>query len=249
MPSRALPTDAPQTPESRPTPRARPEQPGLSRPHPQTAEVSADPPFPVARLPDPTQTDPRALQINPLREDTLPIATDPVVQNVVPPVAMPMGLPGRETLISDTQPAPAFDPGPQQTHDLPRHLPAALAKAASGVDKDDRVELLLDPVELGKVRFELSSSADRVQVNVSVERPETLDLLRRNIETLRAEFRDAGFDAATLSFSQWGKGGDPAPQPPFARPTLFTGTPPEDAAPLTPQPARNTSRHGLDLRL
>ena len=249
MPSHALPTDAPQTPESRPTPRARPEQPAPSRPHPQTAEVSADPPFPVARLPDPTQTDPRALQVNPPREDTLPIATDPVVQNVVPPVAMPMRVPGTEAHTSDTQPAPAFDPSPQQTHDLPRHLPAALAKAASGVDKDDRVELLLDPVELGKVRFELSSSADRVQVNVSVERPETLDLLRRNIETLRAEFRDAGFDAATLSFSQWGKGGDPAPQPPFARPTLFTGTPPEDAAPLTPQPARNTSRHGLDLRL
>ena len=248
MPSRALPTDAPHTPESRPTPRPRPEQPGLSRPRLQTAEVSADPPSPDAKRPEPTRTDPRALQINPPREDALPPAKDLAVQNVVPPVAMPVGLPGKETITSDTQPAPAFDTSPQQTHDLPRHLPAALAKAASGVDKDDRVELLLDPVELGKVRFELSSSADRVQVNVSVERPETLDLLRRNIETLRAEFRDAGFEAATLSFSQWGKGGDPAPQTPFARPDLFA-EPPENAAPLTPQPARNTSRHGLDLRL
>ena len=132
---------------------------------------------------------------------------------------------------------------------LPRHLPATLAKAATKAEEEGRMELMLDPAELGKVRFELTStSTDRVQVNVVVERPETLDLLRRNMDSLRAEFRDAGFDAATLSFSQWGKGGDAEPE--ARAPLSDTLTEPMDGTPIAPQPTfRNMSGHGLDLRL
>lgn len=132
---------------------------------------------------------------------------------------------------------------------MPRHLPALLAKAARRAEDEGRVELVLDPVELGKVRFEVSSTlTDRVQVHVVVERSETLDLLRRNVESLRAEFREAGFDAATLSFSQWGKGGGAEQGPPLPNLDLMAEQT-EDTLPQ-PQPTpKNTSRHGLDLRL
>ena len=174
------------------------------------------------------------------------LATKPM-----PEFAMPNLVPGKPEF-EQAVPA-ASDPiataGPHRTHGLPGHLPATLAKAASAASADDRVELLLDPVELGKVRFELTYTAERVQVNVSVERPETLDLLRRNIDLLRAEFRDAGFDASTLSFSQWGRGANSAPQSPFAETALSNDLSAEEPASLTPQPARNASRQGLDLRL
>ena len=182
-----------------------------------------------------------------------PLPLDATAPIPAPP-AMPAPLPGRpEPLQVPDAVAPASDraspTGLHDIHGLPRHLPASLVQAASRADRDDRVELLLDPVELGRVRFELTSSADRVQVNVSVERPETLDLLRRNVDSLRAEFREAGFDAATLCFSQWGKGGDPSPDAPFTAPDLSSDVQADDSAEPTPQPARNTSRHGLDLRL
>ena len=132
---------------------------------------------------------------------------------------------------------------------MPRHLPALLAKAARRAEDEGRVELVLDPVELGKVRFEVSSTlTDRVQVHVVVERSETLDLLRRNVESLRAEFREAGFDAATLSFSQWGKGGGAEQGPPLPNLDLMAEQT-EDTLPQPQPTSKNTSRHGLDLRL
>jgi len=111
------------------------------------------------------------------------------------------------------------------------------------------VELTLDPVELGKLRFDFNIINDRMQVNISVERTDTLDLLRRHAEVLRAEFRDAGFDGSTLSFSQWAqKDRNDTPQPMFSEGEADSL--PAAAAP-NPAPMRNqsTTGQGLDLRL
>ncbi|MBC7738200.1 MAG: flagellar hook-length control protein FliK, partial [Candidatus Saccharibacteria bacterium] len=131
---------------------------------------------------------------------------------------------------------------------LPHDLAPSIARAATRPDHDHQVELSLDPVELGKLRFEFTTTNDRIQVNLSVERSDTLDLLRRHADVLRAEFRDAGLDASTLSFSQWAqKGRDDAPQPlwPEGEADLPPSPPPEAA------PRRNltTAGQGLDLRL
>ena len=253
----ALPPVRPPQGRSAATPE-RPDQPVQARRHPAISNATAD----VIPSPDPAQDIPRSGPFRTdLREagavrdgkqdgplpfpDAAPVSTLPAVQ--VPQTGGPIALAVPDLAGPSSHPTP-----PAGLHDfqsLPRHLPASLARAAARADRDDRVELFLDPVELGRVRFELSSSADRVQVNVSVERPETLDLLRRNIDVLRAEFREAGFDAATLSFSQWGKGGDPTPDVPFATPHLSSDAPDEDPAPPAPSPQRNMSRNGLDLRL
>ncbi len=68
------------------------------------------------------------------------------------------------------------------------------------------VELVLSPAELGQLRFEIQHRGDQVQIVLSAERPETLDLLRRNSEQLLADLRNAGFAGASLAFGGWGAG-------------------------------------------
>ena len=131
---------------------------------------------------------------------------------------------------------------------MPRGFSATLAHSVldSG---HSRAELILEPAELGRLRFELVTQGDQVQVNLAAERPETLDLLRRHADELRQEFRASGLDAGTLSFGQWGKGRDDRAFP--DQPGAATAA--DDPLPLTlllPSVPRNpVSGMGLDMRL
>ncbi len=108
----------------------------------------------------------------------------------------------------------------------------------------DTVELTLNPEELGRLRFELTRNGEHMHITLMVERPETLDLLRRNTDALLSEFRQAGYAGASLSFGQSGQGATgqhPAQPPPPVAPQPI----PHSASP--PQPP--TPASGLDLRL
>ena len=128
------------------------------------------------------------------------------------------------------------------------HLPAVIEHLHQGAVREghSHAELLMNPAELGRIRFDLITQGDQVQVTLSVERPETLDLLRANTEALRQEFRAAGHTADTLNFGQWS-------QRPPARDQ--TAAPPDQAAPAQlphaiPAPyIKPPSASGLDLRL
>ncbi len=130
---------------------------------------------------------------------------------------------------------------------VPKGLAVALVKSAVCNDPG-RVELTLDPIELGKVRFALVHSGDQIQVTLSVERPETLDLLRRHADELRADFRDAGFQGASFSFNQFGQG-KPDPQRSGAPDPDFTATDPESQPAAQPFQRERLAGQGLDLRL
>ena len=107
--------------------------------------------------------------------------------------------------------------------------------------------LLLNPAELGHVRFEIHHKGDHVQVVLSAERPETLDLLRRNTDQLTAEFRDAGFAGSALSFGQWGRNTDDR-----APPARFAADTGDDFVPQIPPQISQSSRdpaRNLNLRL
>lgn len=99
------------------------------------------------------------------------------------------------------------------------HLPAPQLAAQillhSNAAKIGPIEVLLNPAELGHLRFEIHQKGDQVQVLLSAERPETLELLRRNAEQLQSEFRNAGFAGASLSFGQWGRSSDGQPPASF----------------------------------
>jgi flagellar hook-length control protein FliK len=66
------------------------------------------------------------------------------------------------------------------------------------------VTLTLAPEDLGTLRFDVQYVADSISVHLTVERPETLDLLRRHADHLAEAFRQAGFSGASFTFG----GGD-----------------------------------------
>jgi flagellar hook-length control protein FliK len=63
------------------------------------------------------------------------------------------------------------------------------------------VEITLSPEELGRVRLSVSAQDAGLSLTVLAERPETLDLLRRNIDQLQREFQQLGYEDVTFSFS------------------------------------------------
>lgn len=105
-------------------------------------------------------------------------------------------------------------------------------------------EISLNPEELGKVRLSMTANENTITLNLVAERPETTDLLRRNIETLAQEFRALGYDDINFSF-----GGDGAAQT-DADETPGQGAPDvefaDDNTTLTTQ---QHATSGLDLRL
>lgn len=111
------------------------------------------------------------------------------------------------------------------------------------------IEFTLSPIELGQLRFEMRQTGEAVQILLSAERPETLDLLRKNSDSLLNDFRMAGFSGASLSFGGWGGAGQGAQ--PMTDDTARSGAaPPQIAPPDTPLPrAIQGAAAGLNLRL
>lgn len=70
------------------------------------------------------------------------------------------------------------------------------------------IEIALSPQELGRVRMAILTGEDRsITVSITAERPETLDLLRRNIDQLGQSFKSMGYDQISFAFGQGAQGG------------------------------------------
>jgi len=64
-----------------------------------------------------------------------------------------------------------------------------------------KIEIALNPEELGRVRMVLSTTDAGISVSIVAERPETLDLMRRHIGQLTEEFRNLGYVDIGFDFS------------------------------------------------
>lgn len=139
---------------------------------------------------------------------TQPLTAVPAVNALTDPASLEGQI---ETALADIR-----APGPTsvQSHipmaqAAPQHLHATVAKQiadAAQNSSDRQIELTLSPAELGKVRMSLSSTDAGVSVLIHADRPETLDLMRRNIGDLESEFADMGYGDVDFAFS----GGDSA---------------------------------------
>jgi hypothetical protein len=112
------------------------------------------------------------------------------------------------------------------------------------------LELRLAPAELGGLTLNLRQDGDILRVVLQADRPDTLDLLRRNGDILLDELRLEGFAGASLSFEDGGgaQGRRSLSAPP---PALSSG----DLSALAPRPGAPSpnrpalAQQGLDLRL
>ncbi len=89
--------------------------------------------------------------------------------------------------------------------ELPTRVAMQIADVARQLP-DRPVEITLTPEELGKVRlsFHLSENG-AMNVVVAAERADTLELLRRNIDSLASEFHDMGYSESGFSFESFGQ--------------------------------------------
>ena len=69
------------------------------------------------------------------------------------------------------------------------------------------LEIKLSPEELGRVKLAmLPGEAGAMTVQMTVERAETLELLRRHADVLSTDLQDAGYSGLEFTFSREGEG-------------------------------------------
>jgi flagellar hook-length control protein FliK len=138
-------------------------------------------------------------------------------------------------------PSAAAPPPPPVSHQI---LQAVRAQP------DGPVEIRLSPEELGSVRLTLQPTDGGLTVQITAERPETLDLMRRHLPDLARELRDMGHTSLAFSFagsnadSQGRAGGNAAS--PASDVDIVDSAPPAHAF-VAAAPGHDGDR--LDLRL
>lgn len=95
--------------------------------------------------------------------------------------------------------APAHAAAQAQPQAVTGQIAVAIAQSANS-----RIEVRLDPPELGRVQIQLNPTERGVQVIVMSERPETGDFLRRHAETLARDLAEAGYGDVTMEFTAGG---------------------------------------------
>ncbi len=85
--------------------------------------------------------------------------------------------------------------------EAPTMIARQMAEAFQNLS-DRPVEISLNPRELGRVRMNIVTVDAGITVNVVAERPETLDLMRRNIEQLVREFEAMGYNDINFAFAE-----------------------------------------------
>lgn len=130
----------------------------------------------------------------------------------------------------------------------PQQMAVQISRAMSAADRD-RIEIRLDPPELGRVQIQLATVDGALQASVLCERPETQEFLRRHAEMLARELNEAGYSGVSLSFSTGGETGtnEDAPRGQFRAPDGWS----REATGTTPleHPQRSRVAGGLDIRL
>lgn len=79
-----------------------------------------------------------------------------------------------------------------------RAIAGQISAAINAQPKSGAVEITLNPEELGRVSIMLNGRDDGLNLTISAERPETLEMMRRHLSVLEEEFRNFGL--GDLSF-------------------------------------------------
>ena len=103
----------------------------------------------------------------------------------------------RATEAARPQVARADVPRPE----LARHVSQQIIDSVQRT-REGTFEISLSPEELGRVRMTLTPTETGLHLNLSSERPETLDLLKRHIANLQQDFAALGYGDIAFDFGQ-----------------------------------------------
>jgi hypothetical protein len=150
-------------------------------------------------------------------------------------------------------PAQAAPPGVAGGADLARAVAPQIAAAIGSAPGSGRIEIRLDPPELGRVEISLDITEQSLRATLAAERPATNELLRRHGEILLAQLQQAGFTGIDLQFAEH-RAGDRGGARPGATPLPDSagdaGAPPDgDTADRPAGLVARRTTDGLDLRL
>lgn len=171
-----------------------------------------------------------------------------------PPPPSAQGAPAVPSLSSPAlQTANAGPPLPQAA-DTARVIAPQIVAAVSAQPGTGRIQIQLDPPELGRIDIALEISDQGLRAGLVAERVATGDLIRRHGEILLQHLQDAGFADIDLRFGEGqrdpGRGLQEQQQRGLARHAFPQGTEQEQAG-LPPAPVdwRLAAADGLDLKL
>ena len=131
---------------------------------------------------------------------------------------------------------------PEAARNAVQQIHTAIIKAEGKM-----VEIALKPEELGKVKISMSQVEGVMSVSIIADRPETLDLLRRNIDMLNRDFEQMGFDDVSFDFEA-ASDASTDEQAPDGADTQGEGVSYMSDASLPPAPLE-TATQGVDIRI
>lgn len=136
---------------------------------------------------------------------------------------------GTQVQTAQAASAPVTHHAQATAHPAAQQVAVNLTRAAR--EGMDRIEIQLNPAELGRVDVKLEVGHDgRVTAVISADRAETLDMLRRDVQQFEKAIANAGLDASRDSFT-FAERRDREARPGLAGTDGATGeTPVEDAA-------------------
>lgn len=192
MPTAPVQVPAAATPQNAPTPPAK-DQPAVpaETPPSHTPEVQSKESAPADRpqiVMDATTAPPRPLPQ--ATRDALAVPDQMPMPDVQSPQPLRDAAPVTPTAQSHA-PAPHADPRP-----VMQQVTSAVVTTRKNV-----TEIALAPEELGRLRL-VMSGPDRSHVTIWAERPETLDLVRRNADILTQHLQEAGIETSDMEFRQ-----------------------------------------------
>lgn len=149
-----------------------------------TMQVNAAPDGPSSAIPD--NTDPGVPSASHCRSEVFIQPSSGALPGILTPVLATSGV--------------------VTTAQLPRMVAQIIQ--TSGGKAGPVTEIALAPEELGRIRLSFrqhEADAARVVVMMVFDRPEAMDLFRKNADQLVADLRDAGYSGADLQFAQSGR--------------------------------------------
>lgn len=145
---------------------------------------------------------------------------------------------------------PTLDPATFARPDFARFVTGQVADMIRA-GSDGALEVTLRPEELGRVSLTLNGDGSSMNVSLTAERAETLDLLKRNISLLERDLADLGYSELAFDFGDAPDSeGSQESHPDGTFGSDITDENAAEAALIAePTPAPRPGQGGMDLRL